>query len=62
MFCYSQSSTTYFNADIVFVDRADIKAYVPPTLEARYEILISCVHELPRLGILTHKQVYMHQA
>ncbi|KAJ4756348.1 hypothetical protein LUZ62_090753 [Rhynchospora pubera] len=43
--------------DIAFVDRADIKAYVgPPTLEARYEILRSCLHELLRVGILTHNQ------
>ncbi|KAF2293267.1 hypothetical protein GH714_040636 [Hevea brasiliensis] len=35
--------------DIAFVDRADIKAYVgPPTLEARYEILRSCLQELIR--------------
>ncbi|XP_022137638.1 pachytene checkpoint protein 2 homolog [Momordica charantia] len=40
--------------DIAFVDRADIKAYVgPPTLEARYEILRSCLQELIRTGILT---------
>ncbi|KNA18522.1 hypothetical protein SOVF_069910 [Spinacia oleracea] len=39
--------------DIAFVDRADIKAYVgPPTLQARYEILRSCLHELLRSGIL----------
>ncbi|XP_078172970.1 pachytene checkpoint-like protein isoform X1 [Carex rostrata] len=43
--------------DIAFVDRADIKAYVgPPTLQARYEILRSCVHELLRVGILTLNQ------
>ncbi|KAF3338017.1 pachytene checkpoint protein 2 [Carex littledalei] len=43
--------------DIAFVDRADIKAYVgPPTLEARYEILRSCVHELLRVGILILNQ------
>ncbi|XP_009362937.2 pachytene checkpoint protein 2 homolog [Pyrus x bretschneideri] len=41
--------------DIAFVDRADIKAYVgPPTLQARYEILRSCLHELIRTGILSH--------
>ncbi|CAL5031453.1 unnamed protein product [Urochloa decumbens] len=41
--------------DIAFVDRADIKAYVgPPTLQARYEILRSCIQELLRVGILTH--------
>lgn len=39
--------------DIAFVDRADIKAYVgPPTVQARYEILGSCVLELVRAGIL----------
>ncbi|EPS67357.1 hypothetical protein M569_07418, partial [Genlisea aurea] len=41
--------------DIAFVDRADIKAYVgPPTLEARYEILKSCLQELSRAGIITN--------
>ncbi|XVF08426.1 hypothetical protein REPUB_Repub07fG0002700 [Reevesia pubescens] len=40
--------------DIAFVDRADIKAYVgPPTLQARYEILRSCAHELIRTGIIS---------
>ncbi|KAA0055262.1 pachytene checkpoint protein 2-like protein [Cucumis melo var. makuwa] len=40
--------------DIAFVDRADIKAYVgPPTLQARYEILRSCLQELIRTGILS---------
>ncbi|KAL6524526.1 nucleolar component of the pachytene checkpoint [Orobanche hederae] len=43
--------------DIAFVDRADIKAYVgPPTLEARYEILRSCVVELLRTGILSDSE------
>ncbi|KAK7353990.1 hypothetical protein VNO80_19446 [Phaseolus coccineus] len=43
--------------DIAFVDRADIKAYVgPPTLQARYEILRSCLQELIRTGILTSLQ------
>ncbi|TVU15582.1 hypothetical protein EJB05_39111, partial [Eragrostis curvula] len=43
--------------DIAFVDRADIKAYVgPPTLQARYEILRSCIQELLRVGILTYPQ------
>uniref|UniRef100_A0A0D9ZM56 Pachytene checkpoint protein 2 homolog n=1 Tax=Oryza glumipatula TaxID=40148 RepID=A0A0D9ZM56_9ORYZ len=47
----------YEFADIAFVDRADIKAYVgPPTLQARYEILRSCLQELLRVGILTHTQ------
>ncbi|XWS60069.1 hypothetical protein CRYUN_Cryun07bG0002500 [Craigia yunnanensis] len=40
--------------DIAFVDRADIKAYVgPPTLQACYEILRSCLHELIRTGIIS---------
>ncbi|KAL6559363.1 nucleolar component of the pachytene checkpoint [Orobanche gracilis] len=43
--------------DIAFVDRADIKAYVgPPTLQARYEILRSCVVELLRTGILSDSE------
>ena len=47
-------------ADIAFVDRADIKAYVgPPTLQARYEILRSCLHELIRTGILSHLEVHL---
>ncbi|KAL0356254.1 UNVERIFIED_CONTAM: Pachytene checkpoint protein 2 [Sesamum radiatum] len=43
--------------DIAFVDRADIKAYVgPPTLQARYEILRSCLVELLRTGILSDSE------
>ncbi|XP_041029036.1 LOW QUALITY PROTEIN: pachytene checkpoint protein 2 homolog [Juglans microcarpa x Juglans regia] len=43
--------------DIAFVDRADIKAYVgPPTLQARYEILRSCLLELMRKAILSSFQ------
>ncbi|GMH01241.1 hypothetical protein Nepgr_003080 [Nepenthes gracilis] len=43
--------------DIAFVDRADIKAYIgPPTLQARYEILRSCLQELLRTGILKNPQ------
>ncbi|KAL9439110.1 hypothetical protein AB3S75_024720 [Citrus x aurantiifolia] len=43
--------------DIAFVDRADIKAYVgPPTLQARYEILRSCLQELIRTGIIANFQ------
>ncbi|XP_060196332.1 pachytene checkpoint protein 2 homolog isoform X2 [Lycium barbarum] len=43
--------------DIAFVDRADIKAYIgPPTLQARYEILRSCLQELLRTGILSNSQ------
>ncbi|KAJ4972541.1 hypothetical protein NE237_005715 [Protea cynaroides] len=45
--------------DIAFVDRADIKAYVgPPPLQARYEILRSCMEELIRTGILTYPEGY----
>lgn len=50
--------TIYWVADIAFVDRADIKAYVgPPTLQARYEILRSCLQELIRTGILSNFEV-----
>ncbi|XP_059443055.1 pachytene checkpoint protein 2 homolog [Corylus avellana] len=43
--------------DIAFVDRADIKAYVgPPPLQARYEILRSCLQELIRKAILSSFQ------
>ncbi|KAJ4712425.1 pachytene checkpoint protein 2-like [Melia azedarach] len=43
--------------DIAFVDRADIKAYVgPPTLQARYEILRSCLQEIVRTGIISNSQ------
>lgn len=41
--------------DVAFVDRADIKAYVgPPTLQARYEILRSCMQELMRTEIISN--------
>uniref|UniRef100_A0A0D3A617 Pachytene checkpoint protein 2 homolog n=1 Tax=Brassica oleracea var. oleracea TaxID=109376 RepID=A0A0D3A617_BRAOL len=44
-------------ADVAFVDRADIKAYVgPPTLHVRYEILRSCVEELISKGIISSFQ------
>ncbi|BBN12187.1 pachytene checkpoint protein 2 [Marchantia polymorpha subsp. ruderalis] len=44
--------------DLAFVDRADIKAYVgPPSLEARYEILRSCLKELQRVGIINQQKV-----
>ena len=47
-------------ADIAFVDRADIKAYVgPPSLQARYEILRSCLQELLRTGILASSKVWI---
>lgn len=47
-------------ADIAFIDRADIKAYVgPPTLQARYEILRTCLQELIRAGILSNFLVCM---
>ncbi|CAK0750807.1 hypothetical protein CVIRNUC_002019 [Coccomyxa viridis] len=40
--------------DLAFVDRADIKAYVgPPGIQARYEILRSCLAELQRVGVLS---------
>ncbi|KAG0489310.1 hypothetical protein HPP92_008121 [Vanilla planifolia] len=43
--------------DVAFVDRADIRAYVgPPALQARYEILRSCLQELLRTGILKFPQ------
>ncbi|MQL93382.1 hypothetical protein Taro_026034 [Colocasia esculenta] len=43
--------------DIAFVDRADIKAYVgPPTIQARYEILRSCLQELIRTEIVSCSQ------
>jgi pachytene checkpoint protein 2 len=36
-----------------FVDRADLAIYVgPPSLEARYAILRSCMAELQRVGII----------
>lgn len=39
--------------DLAFVDRADLKAYVPPPdAPARKEILESCFEELARVGIL----------
>lgn len=42
-------------ADIAFIDRADIKAYVgPPTIQARYEILRTCLQELLRTGIVSN--------
>ncbi|KAG5230231.1 pachytene checkpoint protein [Salix suchowensis] len=47
--------------DIAFVDRADIKAYVgPPTLQARYEILRTCLQELLRTGIVSNSQDFDH--
>ncbi|GAV65135.1 AAA domain-containing protein [Cephalotus follicularis] len=49
--------------DIAFVDRADIKAYVgPPTLQARYEILRSCLQELIRTEIISNFQDFNHLA
>ncbi|KAF5185814.1 Pachytene checkpoint protein 2-like protein [Thalictrum thalictroides] len=46
--------------DVAFVDRADIKAYVgPPTVQARYEILRSCLQELIRTGILTEDHLFL---
>mmetsp|Transcript_31134 Transcript_31134/g.67391 ORF Transcript_31134/g.67391 Transcript_31134/m.67391 type:complete len:335 (-) Transcript_31134:2445-3449(-) len=41
------------NVDVAFVDRADVKQYIGlPIVEARYEILRSCVLELIRVGIV----------
>ncbi|KAL4859562.1 Pachytene checkpoint protein 2 [Chlorella vulgaris] len=40
--------------DLAFVDRADIKAYIGnPNLQARYEILRTCIAELQQAGIIT---------
>eukprot|EP00937_MAST-01D_sp_MAST-1D-sp2_P005262 g5262.t1 len=40
--------------DLAFVDRADVKQYVPlPGPRARFNILRSCVLELARAGVLT---------
>lgn len=48
----------FWVVDFAFVDRADIKAYVgPPTLQARYEILRSCLQELMRTGIVSNFEV-----
>lgn len=39
--------------DLAFVDRTDIKAFIGhPPLQARYEILRSCVAELQRAGVV----------
>jgi len=39
--------------DLAFIDRADVKQYIGlPPLEARYEILRSCILELMRCGIV----------
>ena len=39
--------------DDAFVDRADIKQYIgPPGVLARYRILVGCVHELGRVGVI----------
>ena len=40
--------------DTAFVDRVDLKQYIGyPCLEARYEILKSCIEELIRVGIVS---------
>ncbi len=40
--------------DAAFIDRVDLKQYVGyPCLQARYEILRSCIQELIRVGIVT---------
>ena len=39
--------------DVAFLDRADIKAFIgPPARSARYAILVSCVLELVRVGLV----------
>ena len=39
--------------DVAFLDRADIKAFIgPPARSARYAILVSCVLELVRVGVV----------
>jgi len=39
--------------DLAFVDRADIKQFIPlPSVKARYGILRSCVRELLRTGVV----------
>lgn len=48
-------TTTNLNGviDEAFLDRADLKVFIgPPCLEARYEILRSCLHELMRSGLV----------
>lgn len=61
MFLIQVCDSSHINilvADVAFVDRADIKAYVgPPTLHVRYEILRSCVEELISKGIISSFQV-----
>lgn len=43
--------------DLAFVDRADIKQYIGlPNAQARYDILVSCVNELTRVGIVSGEQ------
>ena len=43
--------------DLAFVDRADIKQYIGlPNAQARYDILVSCVNELTRVGIINGQQ------
>jgi SpoVK/Ycf46/Vps4 family AAA+-type ATPase len=42
------------SVDAAFVDRVDLKMHIGmPILEARYEILRSCLNELERVGIVT---------
>jgi len=43
--------------DVAFIDRADIKCYVgPPVLSARYQILLSCIQELRRVGMIRDEE------
>ena len=40
--------------DVAFIDRADIRQYIgPPSLEARYMILGSCIKELMRVTFIS---------
>jgi SpoVK/Ycf46/Vps4 family AAA+-type ATPase len=45
--------------DLAFVDRADIKQYVgPPSVSARYQIMVSSLNELMRVGIISPQANY----
>jgi len=46
------------SVDLAFVDRADIKLFLGlPSLEARYEILRSCIEELMKVGIISSQDM-----